>query len=95
MTFPSNATLADARVRSGPTCSPRAPTSCSARRQRVLVAFPDGRVVVSTDLLVDFRRDWASALDIGHRVAAADLSDLNAMGGHAARSPFSRRPTSR
>lgn len=51
-----------------------------------VVAFPDGRVVVSTDVLVEtrhFRRDWASALDIGHRVAAANISDLNAMGGRA------------
>jgi len=51
-----------------------------------VVAFPDGRVVVSTDVLVEtrhFRRDWASALDIGHRVAAANLSDINAMGGRA------------
>jgi thiamine-monophosphate kinase len=49
-----------------------------------LVAVPDGRVVVSTDLLVDtrhFRRDWASALDIGHKAAAQNLSDINAMGG--------------
>jgi thiamine-monophosphate kinase len=52
-----------------------------------VVAFPDGRVVVTTDLHVDtrhFRRDWASARDIGHRVAAANLSDINAMGGRAA-----------
>jgi thiamine-monophosphate kinase len=51
-----------------------------------MVAVPDGRVVVSTDLLVDtrhFRRDWASALDIGHKAAAQNLSDINAMGGHA------------
>jgi thiamine-monophosphate kinase len=51
-----------------------------------VVAFPDGRVVVSTDVLVEtrhFRRDWASAVDIGHRVAAANLSDINAMGGRA------------
>jgi len=51
-----------------------------------VVSFPDGRVVVSTDLHVDarhFRRDWASALDIGHRVTAANLSDINAMGGRA------------
>jgi thiamine-monophosphate kinase len=51
-----------------------------------VVAVPDGRVVVSTDLHVDtrhFRRDWAEAVDIGHRVAAANLSDLNAMGGRA------------
>jgi thiamine-monophosphate kinase len=51
-----------------------------------VVAVPDGRVVVSSDMYVDgrhFRRDWASAADIGHRVAAANLSDLNAMGGTA------------
>ncbi len=51
-----------------------------------VVAMPDERVVVSTDLVVDgrhFRRDWASADDIGHRVAAQNLSDLNAMGGRA------------
>jgi thiamine-monophosphate kinase len=45
-----------------------------------------GHVVVSTDLLVEgrhFRRDWASATDIGHRAAAANLSDINAMGGRA------------
>jgi thiamine-monophosphate kinase len=42
--------------------------------------------MVSTDVLVEsrhFRRDWAEALDIGHRVAAANLSDVNAMGGTA------------
>ena len=47
---------------------------------------PDGRVLVSTDVLVEgrhFRRDWASANDIGHRAAAQSLSDLNAMGGVA------------
>ncbi len=46
-----------------------------------------GHVVVSTDLMVEgrhFRRDWASATDIGHRAAAANLSDVNAMGGRAA-----------
>ncbi|HET7735397.1 MAG TPA: thiamine-phosphate kinase [Nocardioidaceae bacterium] len=51
-----------------------------------VVAVPDGRVVVSTDLLVDtrhFRRDWASAADIGHKAAAQNLSDINAMGGTA------------
>jgi thiamine-monophosphate kinase len=47
---------------------------------------PRGHVVVSTDLLVEgrhFRRDWATARDAGRRAAAANLSDINAMGGTA------------
>lgn len=51
-----------------------------------VVACADGRVVVSTDLHVDtrhFRRDWATALEIGHKVAAANLADISAMGGTA------------
>jgi thiamine-monophosphate kinase len=48
-----------------------------------LVAAPDGRVVVGTDVLVDgrhFRRDWSTATDVGHRAAAANLADIAAMG---------------
>lgn len=48
-----------------------------------VVHAPDGRVVASTDVLVEgrhFRRDWASAVDIGHRAAAANLADIAAMG---------------
>jgi thiamine-monophosphate kinase len=48
-----------------------------------VVAAPDGRVVASTDVLVDgrhFRRDWSTAVDIGHRAAAANLADIAAMG---------------
>ncbi len=43
----------------------------------------DGFVVVSTDVLVErthFRLDWSSATDIGTRAAAANLSDIAAMG---------------
>ena len=43
-----------------------------------------GDVLVATDVLVEgrhFRRDWASAEDVGRRAAAQSLSDLNAMGG--------------
>ena len=49
-----------------------------------VVAAPDGRVVVSTDVLVEgrhFRRDWVDAYDVGRRAAAQNLSDINAMGG--------------
>jgi thiamine-monophosphate kinase len=48
-----------------------------------VVAAPDGRVVVSTDVLVDgvhFRTDWSAPDDIGHRAAAASLADIAAMG---------------
>jgi thiamine-monophosphate kinase len=48
-----------------------------------VVSAPDARVVASTDVLVEgrhFRRDWSSAVDIGHRAAAANLADIAAMG---------------
>ncbi|MDQ1621161.1 MAG: thiamine-monophosphate kinase [Actinomycetota bacterium] len=48
-----------------------------------IVAAPDGRVVASTDVLVEgrhFRRNWSDARDVGHRAAAANLSDIAAMG---------------
>jgi len=44
---------------------------------------PDGRVVASTDLLIEgrhFRRDWSAATDIGVKAAAQNMADIAAMG---------------
>jgi thiamine-monophosphate kinase len=48
-----------------------------------VVAAPDGRFVVSTDVLVEdrhFRRAWSTGEDVGHRAAAQNLADVAAMG---------------
>lgn len=48
-----------------------------------VIAAPDGRIVVSTDMLIErqhFRRDWSSAHDIGRKAAAQNLADVVAMG---------------
>ncbi|HVH24587.1 MAG TPA: thiamine-phosphate kinase [Pseudonocardia sp.] len=48
-----------------------------------VVAAPDGRVVASTDVLVDgvhFRLDWSTPEQVGRKAAAANLADIAAMG---------------
>lgn len=48
-----------------------------------VVAAPDGRVVISTDVLVEgrhFRRDWSSGEHVGRRAAVQNLADVAAMG---------------
>ncbi|MGX1773154.1 thiamine-phosphate kinase [Nocardia brasiliensis] len=48
-----------------------------------LVAAPDGRFVVTTDMLVQdrhFRLDWSSPADIGRKAIAQNAADVVAMG---------------
>lgn len=48
-----------------------------------VVAAPDGRVVVCTDVLVEgvhWRPDWSTPEQVGRKAAAANLADVAAMG---------------
>jgi len=48
-----------------------------------VLAAPDGRVVATTDFLLEgrhFRRDWSGPSDVGRKAAARSLIDVAAMG---------------
>ena len=51
-----------------------------------VVAASDGRVVVSTDMLVEsrhFRLDWSTPHDVGRKAIAQNAADIEAMGATA------------
>ena len=48
-----------------------------------VLAAPDGRVVITTDMMIhgpDFRTAWSTMHDLGFKAAATNLSDVAAMG---------------
>ena len=60
-------------------------TLLGAGDDAAVVAAPDGRFVVTTDVLVagrDFRDDWTTGADVGWRATAANVADVAAMGAH-------------
>ncbi len=66
---------------------PRLPHAASALigpgDDAAVLAAPDGRFVVTTDMLIhgpDFRLAWSTPDDLGRKAAASNLADIAAMG---------------
>ena len=50
------------------------------------VAAPEGSFIVTTDVMVEdqhFHLSWSTGYEVGARVAAQNLADIDAMGGNA------------
>ena len=90
MTQDSGGTLQDigefgliARITDGASLDDSAGVLVGPGDDTAVVRAPDGRVVVTCDLLVEgthFRRDWSTPIDVGRKAAAASLADVAAMG---------------
>lgn len=51
-----------------------------------VIAAPDGRVVISTDTMIegpDFRLEWSTPEQLGRKAVASNLADIAAMGARA------------
>lgn len=66
---------------------PRLPAAASALLgpgdDSAVIAAPDGRFVVTTDMMIhgpDFRLAWSTPHDLGWKAAASNLADIAAMG---------------
>ena len=66
-----------------PRLAPAASALLGPGDDAAVLATPDGRVVVTTDTLVegpDFRLAWSTPYDLGWKAAAVNLADVAAMG---------------
>lgn len=62
---------------------PRTPELLGPGDDAAVIGAPSGSVVVTTDGMVrglDWRDEWSTAADVGHKVVVSNLADIAAMG---------------